>query len=285
MPIARHCGNVTITRRAQGYSNRRMTVNDAGRTVAQLFSGSALSWTLQWLIATTVVLGGAICAVRFLATVSQGVTPSTATPKQRRQTYEDLSRESEGLTSCETSDFLLGMARDLYELKHRAYDTLDDKAQKLIALIGGGASLFALLAGVTGGEHTAITPLLGLSATCFFLSLIVLLLSLRPRETDIPTITEFNSRAVLSEPASRARIGRRMIEAWQEITLSLTPLLRTKGRLIFVATILIVVGASLLLTNSLVTLTDTTNHVSRLKCSGFASKKDTAIITCSDLLK
>jgi len=206
---------------------------------------------IQWAIAGLVAAVGLVAGLRYLRAINVGKHEETAPAAKRRDTHAALLRESSTLSSFETPEFLLSNAVDLYERKHAAIATLDDKSQKLVALIGGGASLFALLGGFTGNLHATLTPLLVLSILCFFAGLVLLLFALRPVETDIPAITEFNSASVLVDPAFRAKVARRMIEAWQEITLGLTPILRRKGRLIFVATVLIVAGASLLLTNFL----------------------------------
>lgn len=111
----------------------------------------------------------------------------------------------------------------------------------------------------------------------------LLLMSLRPTETDIPVITMFNSVPVLADSAYRGRIARRMIEAWQEITLGLAPILRRKGRFIFVATLLIVVGASLLLTNFLILVsTAGQNTSSATKCSGRLMANGTVNFACME---
>ncbi len=240
-------------------------------------------WTLQWIFAGVVLVVGALVGYRYLSAVDVGTTEETASPAERRKTYEDLGAESGRITSHETATLLLDIARDLYDRKHSAYDTLDDKAQKLVALLGGGASLFALFAGFTGGLHVVLTPLLVVSAICFFASLILLLQSLRPIETDIPAITMFNSVPVLADSANRGRVARRMIEAWQEITLGLTPILRRKGRFIFVATLLIVVGASLLLTNFLILVATAPRNTPTLtKCSGRLMANGTVNLACME---
>ena len=209
---------------------------------------------IEWIITAAVVILGALVAWRYLPFVGIGKIQEAASPDKRQAVYTSLLNEGGKITAPETGEFLLAIAVDLYNRKHDAFTNLDEKAQKLVALIGGGASLYALFAGFNGGIHFSLTPLLVLSAACFFTSLVLLLLSLRPVETDVLAITEFNSVPILKDPAFRARIALRLIEAWQEITFGLTPILRRKGRFIFAATLLIVVGASALLANFLILL-------------------------------
>lgn len=175
------------------------------------------------------------------------------------------------------------MAVDLYDRKMKAFDTLDDKAQKLVALVGGGASLYTLLGWFGQANYLRFSPLLLTSALFFFLSVLLLLISLYPRERDILAITEFNSLPVLADPAFRARIARRLIDAWQELSFDMVPILRKKGRFIYIATAAIVIGAALLLANFLVlhnsrTATNTANQAV-MKCSGTLSK-NTISMTC-----
>lgn len=233
---------------------------------------------LQWVIAGVVALVGIVAGILYLATINAGKHQATATKTQRRETYDALTTESAKLSEFDTPEFLLNAAVDLYERKHSAMATLDDKAQKLIALIGGGASIFALLGGLTGTLHATLTPLLVLAIACFFVALLLLILALRPVETDIPTVTEFNSVPVLASPDYRAKVARRMIEAWQEITLGLTPILRRKGRFIFVSMLLVVAGASLLLANFMVLMQEKPSDLQsrativRVSCRGGVQK-------------
>lgn len=128
-------------------------------------------WALQWILAAFVIVAGALVGYRYLSAVNIGKCEETASPAERRKAYEELGAESGRITSHETATLLLDIARDLYDRKHSAYDSLDDKAQKLVALLGGGASLFALFGGFAGGLHVVLTPLLGLSAICFLRAL------------------------------------------------------------------------------------------------------------------
>jgi hypothetical protein len=213
-------------------------------------------WVAQWVIAVAVVLGVIVAVVRtdawgLLGTKQFEEHEDTASVDLRKTTWSTLMRESPKLESFETSEFLLGIAVALYEKKDAALDVLDDKAQKLVTLIGGGATLFALLGGFTDSLHAALTPLLVLAALCFFGSLAFALLSLRPRDSSIPTITQYNSPKLLEDPNSRAKIARQLIETWEGITLELTPVLQRKGLAIFLSSLLVVVGASVLLANFL----------------------------------
>lgn len=216
-------------------------------------------WLAQWVAAFTFVVFSLIVVIRTrtwnLLRAADGRQTTTASSAKRQETYAALAKDGSKLEDYDTSELLLGIAVDLYDRKQAAIAVLDDKAQKLLALIGGGATLFALLGGLTGDYRVAtLTPLLVLSVLCFFGSLLLCLLSLRPIEMDILAITQFNSIPVLADPAFRARIARVLIEAWQQITFELTPILRRKGRYIFAASILITAGATLLLANFVIDL-------------------------------
>lgn len=233
---------------------------------------------VQWGLTGLVGLAGIAAAVYYFRGIDAGQRTGAASKSTRRQTYQSLLEEGAKLSDFDTPQFLLNTAIDLYERKHSAMAVLDDKAQKLVALIGGGASLFALLGGFTGSLHASLTPLLVLAMACFFVGLLLLLFALRPVETDIPTITEFNSVPILADPAFRAKIARRMIEAWQDITLGLTPILRRKGRFVFVSMLLIVAGSSLLLVNFMLLIQTLTSDPSstittaRISCEGGIKK-------------
>jgi hypothetical protein len=243
---------------------------------------------VQWSLAGLVAVIGVIAGIRYLGAIDVGKREDTAPMSKRKEAHKELLRESPNLTDFDTSEFLLAAAVNLYERKHAAIAVLDDKAQKLVALIGGGASLFALLGGFTGALHASLTPLLVLAITCFFVGLLLLLLALRPVETDIPAITEFNSVPVLANPEFRAKIARRMIEAWQEITLGLTPILRRKGRFIFVSMLLIVAGASLLLLNFMILFqtksmdSPSTSSAAKVSCSGSIEKNQKLSMNCEE---
>ncbi|TAM65808.1 MAG: hypothetical protein EPN48_18240 [Microbacteriaceae bacterium] len=239
-------------------------------------------WELQWAIASTVTVVGLFVAWVYMRRVNTGISETTASPKEREDTYKDLLAESPKLGAFETPEFLLAVAVDLYERKHAAFNTLDDKAQRMVALIGGGAGLFALLGGFTSSFHRIVTPLLVVATICIFASLTLLLLSLSPTETDILQITDFNSPPVLADPAFRAKVARRLIDAWQTITLELTPILRRKGRFIFVAMLLIGVAAALLLTNFLL-LFDNRGAApakSAIRCSISFNKDSAMTVNC-----
>lgn len=244
-------------------------------------------WWFEWGISVAFVIFGLYMGCKYLRNIEGGKKIETASPGLRKKTYEELKKECIQLYDYETSGFLLEIAVNLYERKHSALDKLDDKAQKVIGLIGGGASLYALFGGFTSGFHVILTPLLVLSAICFFTSLVLLLIAIKPVETDIPEITRFNSTVILADPAFRAKIARRMIEVWQEITLGLTPILRRKGRYQTAAMILIVAGSSLLLANFLLLLrgTESASAESSLQCSYTLGQKQEGAFQCTETKK
>jgi hypothetical protein len=209
----------------------------------------------------------------------RGVLAETASPQRRKLAYENLLNLSSDLTDSTTAELMLTAAVDIYERKHAAIDGLDGKAQSLVALIGGGAAVFALLAGFAGSLHAILTPLLIVAAACFMGSLVLLLLSLAPVETDLPAITQYNSVAALRDPSSRARIAWRLIETWQQITLELGPVLSKKGRFIYAASLLIVAGATSLLFNFLVLLATPQHGQPNLVCHGTEARQS-IVITC-----
>jgi hypothetical protein len=172
--------------------------------------------------------------------------------------------------------------------KHAAMSVLDDKASKLVALIGGGAALFALLGGFTDSLHATLTPLLVLSTLCFFGSLVFALTALRPRESSIPTVTQYNSPKVLEDTDSRPKIARQLIENWEASALELTPVLRRKGLAIFLSSLLVVVGASVLLANFLLIVGTKTNAgVQRFHCSSSVTlrRPGRLTLTCEESKK
>jgi hypothetical protein len=197
-----------------------------------------LETILVWLVA--LLLGGGLLAFFYSLTRKSG--QSTADPGKRERTYNSLLKESPSLASFDTADFLLAAARDLYDIKHAAIATLDDKAQKLMSFLGGGATLVALLNVTSVTLRSAVTPFLFLSALCFLLCFIFLIFCLNPATTEILQITEFNSIPVLSNPDFRPKIAYRLIDGWQTVTLGLTPVIRRKGLLLFAATMALIAG-------------------------------------------
>jgi hypothetical protein len=238
----------------------------------------------QWFAAGVIAVAGILATAFFVYRAGPGRRLRTADPAKRKETYHALLSESSNLKDFETAEFLLNMAVDLYDRKMKAFDTLDDKAQKLVALVGGGASLYTLLGWFGQANFLHFSPLLLASALFFFLSVLLLLISLYPRERDILAVTEFNSRPILMDPAFRARIAHRLIDAWQELTFELGPVLRKKGRYIYMATAAIVIGAALLLANFLLLL-NTRSSTSPtkgtvMKCSGTLSKNTAISLMC-----
>lgn len=244
-------------------------------------------WLAQWIIASVVVAGLIVVAIErkawtFLRATSSDKHEETASTSLRKTTAETLLAESPKLAAFETPEFLLKIALDLYERKHAAMRALDDKAQKLVALIGGGATLFALLGGLTGGIHTTLTPLLALSALCFLGSLAFALIALLPRDTDIPTVSAYNSPKVLQGPEYRAKIARELIETWEAIALEIRPILKRKGLAVYLSMVLIAVGAFVLITNFSFLQGNTKEpQTQRLRCSTSIARRPSRLtLTC-----
>ncbi len=104
---------------------------------------------------------------------------------------------------------------DYYDRKMKAFDTLDDKAQKPWRSSAEARVYARCSAGLGNLTIFILVRCCSAPAVFFFLSVLLLLISLYPRERDILAISEFNSVPVLSDPAFRARIARRLIDAWQ----------------------------------------------------------------------
>jgi hypothetical protein len=232
-------------------------------------------WVAQWIIAAAIVVGLFLGAIqkkvwKFLQATGAGKHPDVASMALRKATAQTLLSESPRLQSFETAEFLLNIAVDLYERKHAAMSALDDKAQKLVGLIGGGAALFALLGGLNGSYRVPMTPLLVLSGLCFLGSLGLALTALFPRDTTIPTISLYNSPKVLEDPNFRAKIARQLIETWEQIALEISPLLHRKGLAVFFSMVLIAVGAFALLSNFLLQRAAATpsSVMQKVRCSG-----------------
>jgi hypothetical protein len=249
-----------------------------------------MNWVAQWIVVAIVVVAALVVARKtrawdFLRAAEPGKEKKTASPEKRKETYAALLAKGSQLSDFDTSSFLLGIAVDLYDRKQAAVTALDDKAQKLVAFIGGGATLFALLAGISNGVRAELTPLLVLAASCFFVSLILCLLALMPIERDVLAITQYNSIPVLADAGFRGKIAWHLIDAWQEITLGLTPILRKKGRYIFGSSVLITAGATLLLMNFLLNLaTKPSPAPAGVHCSAstMSRKWQRITLTCED---
>jgi hypothetical protein len=81
-------------------------------------------WAAQWVITGLVVLGFAIAATKAKAWTLLSETKSdkaqdTASVDTRKDTWLTMQSESPRLHSFKTSEFLLGIALDLYEKKAR----------------------------------------------------------------------------------------------------------------------------------------------------------------------
>lgn len=206
---------------------------------------------LQWGFSAAFVIAGVYFGQKYYRTIGSGTNPGPAPRELRQKTLLELKKHGERLENNETAEFLLAISVDLYERKFASYRALDTKGQTLIALIGAGAGLYAVVGGLSGSLGVQISPMLVLSAGCFLASLVMLLVSIHPRSTNLPGITRFNTVGVLNDAAMRPRIAFRLIEAWAARSFELTSKIREKARCIFVATVLIVAGVSLLLVNFL----------------------------------
>ena len=147
-------------------------------------------WLAQWTVAAVVILGASVLALKsrawsFLSEPKGKEKPETASPKKRQAIYNQLRVESPDLVEFDTPQLLLDMAVSLHDRKEAALGILDDKAQKLAALIAGSTSLFVLLGGLDSKVRLQLTPLLVLAALCFFGSLVLCLLALVPVPLEI----------------------------------------------------------------------------------------------------
>lgn len=238
---------------------------------------------LQWIVAVVIILAGAIAAFAFWTRSSSDAVAAHASTEQRRKIHDELLKEGGKLRDFETAEFLLGAAVDLYDRKMKAFDTLDDKAQKLIALVGGGASLYTVLGWFGQPTYLRFSPLLVAAAVFFFFSVAVLLVALYPRERDLIALTEFNSVAILAAKEFRPRVAHRLIEAWQALTFEMTPVLRTKGKCIYLSMFSIALGAALLLANFLLLLHTPPKQqtsATSMKCTVAALKNNGATVSC-----
>ena len=241
---------------------------------------------MQW-VATGIIITGLVVigtkerAWTFLRATTSEKREETASTAVRKATAQTLLAESPRLESFETSEFLLATAVDLYERKHAAMAVLDDKAQKLVAFIGGGAAIFVSL----GGFRAILTPLLVMSALCFLGSLGFALVALVPRDTEIPTVSEYNSPKVLETPTFRAKVARQLIETWEDIALQVRPILKRKGLAVYFSMVLVTVGATGLLTNFLLLAGNSRPAGAQvLRCSSSVTwrRPDRLTLTCEE---
>lgn len=198
-----------------------------------------------------VVVLGAIATIAYLAATSKRTSNAIALDKKWPK-FGSFALEVEDVTDQAVPTLLLQRVDKLNGDINSARSTLDAKASTMLGFLGGGVSVLAVLA---RGSDTIPPITAGLMAgvAALFAALIYSLAVLwgKPRQ-EIFGLDNYCTIAFLKEPGNLARLAAMICHSGIEQSVGVFQDALDKGRMLRNAQFFFVLGAALLVLNSLV---------------------------------